>query len=287
MYLRFAIFISIFTVQVQAVENIRVIPPQSNYDASHNYFSELLQLSLDLTLEEYGAVEVVYSTQMEQGRALFELKRGREIDVYWAGTTIEREKELTPIRVPLVKGLLGFRVSLIRSDRINDFQKVKTLSQLQKMRACQGLHWPDSDILEYSGIPVKRGPIYELLFRQLDAGRCDFFPRGLHEAFSEIKARRHKYADMQLYSDLIIYYPFPMYFFVGPNDHQLASRIEKGLNRAIDNGTFLHHMKTHPVTSHLFPLDQWSNKDIIKLTNPFLAKDTPTHNTRYWFLPNK
>lgn len=285
MYLGLAILFFIFTAQAQAVESIRVIPPQSDYDASHNYFSELLQLSLDLTSDEYGLAKIVYSTQMEQGRALLELKKGRELDVYWAGTTIQREQELMPIRIPLVKGLLGFRVSLIRSDRLNDFANVKNLSQLQKMTACQGLHWPDSDILEFSGIPVKRGPIYELLFRQLNAGRCDFFPRGLHEAFSEMKAREVKYPEMRLYSDIIIYYPFPMYFFVAPNQTQLATRIERGLNRAINRGYFLEHMKTHSVTSHLFPLEQWSNKRVIKLNNPFLAKDTPINNARYWFLP--
>lgn len=275
-----------FSQSLFAVDVIRTIPPQSEHDVSHHYFITLLKLSLEETVDEYGASEVAFTGHMEQGRALHELQRGRRLDVYWAGTSLQREQMLRAVRIPLVKGLLGFRISLIRKASEVAFNRIQNLDDLKRFTACQGEHWPDSDILEAAGIPVRRGPIYELMFRQLDAGRCDYFPRGLHEGVGEMEARKQKFPEMMIYPDLIIYYPFPMYFFVNRANIRLAQRLELGLNRIIDKGMFDHHLRTHRVTRHLFPLEKWREKSVIILDNPLLPSDTQMRDQRYWILPD-
>lgn len=269
-----------------ASTELRTIPPQSDFDVSHNYFVTLLQMMLDNTASEYGQSNVTHVVRMEQGRAFYELKRGKIIDVYWAGTSIDREEEFTAIRIPLLKGLLGYRLSIIREDSQSNFQSIKNLKDLKKYTACQGRHWPDSDILENAGIDVRRGPIYELMFGQLAAGRCDFFPRGIHEGGPELTARRDKYPNLRLFSDTIVYYPFPMYFFVRKGNIDLAERLELGLERAIDSGEFDLLLEKHPITSKLFPLTQWGEKNIIAIRNPLLPRDTPITNSRYWVRPD-
>ncbi|WP_415901720.1 substrate-binding periplasmic protein [Neptuniibacter sp. QD29_5] len=276
---------SAYSPRVWSTE-LRTIPPQSDFDVSHNYFVTLLQLMLDNTSSEYGKSKVAHVVRMEQGRAFYELKRGEIIDVYWAGTSINREEEYTAIRIPLLKGLLGYRLSIIREDSKTKFQAIKKLEDLRKYTACQGRHWPDSDILESAGINVRRGPIYELMFGQLAAGRCDFFPRGIHEGGPEFLARREKYPNLRLFSDTIVYYPFPMYFFVRKGNLKLAKRLELGLERAIDSGEFDQLLKKHPITSTLFPLTQWGEKNIIAISNPLLPRDTPINNSRYWMRPD-
>ncbi|WP_415895750.1 substrate-binding periplasmic protein [Neptuniibacter sp. PT34_22] len=269
-----------------ASTELRTIPPQSDFDVSHNYFVTLLQMMLDNTSSEYGHSNVSHVVRMEQGRAFYELKRGEIIDVYWAGTSIVREEEFTAIRIPLLKGLLGYRLSIIREDSRSNFQEIRSLEDLRKYTACQGRHWPDSDILESAGIAVRRGPIYELMFGQLAAGRCDFFPRGIHEGGPELTARREKYPNLRLFSDTIVYYPFPMYFFVRKGNIELAKRLELGLERAINSGEFDQLLETHPITSTLFPLTQWGEKNIIAISNPLLPRDTPVTNSRYWIRPD-
>jgi hypothetical protein len=47
-----------------------------------------------------------------QNRALQELGRHRRLDVLWTMTSVEREQQAQPIRVPLFKGLYGWRLLL-------------------------------------------------------------------------------------------------------------------------------------------------------------------------------
>jgi len=282
-------FLSLFlfgnAATTNAVSQVKTIAPQSAYDVSHHFFVTLLQEILNNTSEEYGRSQVVFTSQMEQGRALFELTRSSRIDIYWAGTSIARERTLIPIRIPLLKGLLGFRASIIRAEDETKFENIASLAQLQNFTACQGEHWPDSDILENAGFSVKRNPVYEEMFQQLATGRCDFFPRGIHEGGGEVAARLAIYPNLKWHSDFVIYYPFPMYFFVSDKNPELAERITKGLEQAIDSGALDEHLQTHPVTSRLFPIDQWRDKQVFVLDNPLLPRDTPIENNRYWIKP--
>ncbi len=75
---------------------------------------QLLRLSLDLTVPEYGPYQLVSSPQMEQGRAVKELRSGELVQVGVFAPDGERERELLAIHIPLAKGLLGWRVCLVR-----------------------------------------------------------------------------------------------------------------------------------------------------------------------------
>jgi hypothetical protein len=154
------------------------------------------------------------------------------------------------------------------------------------MIACQGAHWPDSDILEDANLKVMRSPIYENMFKQVAAGRCDYFPRGVHEGGAEIASRSNAYPSLVWYKELALYYPFPMYFFVSQDNTTLHRRIKEGLETAIDDGTFDHYMQTHPITAHLFPLQQWNKIRTIIISNEQLPQDTPIQDLRYWFQPS-
>lgn len=268
-----------------ASETVRTIPPQSEFDGSHGYFVSLLKLTLKKTDGEYGPAQVVFTEKMQQGRALYELQRGKRIDVYWAGTSIEREHHLFVIRIPLVKGLLGFRMAIIHRDHREAFSRIRSLEDLKPYCVCQGAHWPDSDILEAAGLNVMRNPVYESMFLQVNKGRCHYYLRGIHEGLAEIEAAAKRYPDLVLYRDLIVYYPFPMYFFVSPKRKELFNRLTEGLKQAVADGSFELHMRRHPVTAHLFPIENWIHTPTVKIENPLLPKDTQINDPRYWILP--
>ncbi len=282
----FAFFLIAFfflTVTACIADTIRIRGPQSDYDASHAYYQGLIELAYKKLNKE---VIFIYAPYMVQSRALAELNDGRLIDIYWAGSNQDRESHLGYVDIPLNKGLLGFRVFLINRNNFSTIKNVSSLNELSELRLCQGSHWPDTDIMLASGLNVMPNPVYENMFKQVNSGRCHAFPRGINEAFAELEARRGIMPDLALYKDLIMYYPFPMYFFTKKDNHQLLKNIKKGLEMAIDDGSFDKYMKTHKSTKHLFPIAQWINVKTIKINNPFLSgKSIDTKNPRYWITP--
>ncbi len=268
--------------------SVRIRAPQSEFDASHDYFYSLIQLALSKSVvdgKKLPLTELTMAPYMVQLRALEELRAGRLIDVYWAGTSIERERNLRSIPIPLAKGLLGFRVFAIHKSRRSLLENARDLKGLQNLTFCQGAHWPDTDIMRSAGLSVQPGTAYENMFRQVVGRRCDAFPRGVHEGFSEVQARQKRYSGLELYTDTILYYPFPMFLFVNKSNEVLARRLQIGLELAISDGSFDEHLKTHPVTRHLFPLENWINSHYIKIDNPLLPNTLNTADTRYWITP--
>lgn len=276
----------LFTQTIFADNSLRIIPPQSKYDSSHNYFYELLSLILEETKDKYDYKSISFSKKMEQGRAFVSLKNDIHIDIHWAGTSLEREDEFITIKIPLIKGMLGYRFFVINKDKKSAFDKIKSFDDLKKLKACQGTHWPDTKILLNAGIPVVKNAQYELMFAQVQRGRCDYFPRGIHEITSEIEARRDRYPELIIYENLMIYYPFPMYFFVSKNNKKLATQIENGLVKIINNGKFDELLKSHETTKHLFPLKNWINTKAFKLDNPFMKIDEKFYNKKFWIKTN-
>ena len=68
------------------------------------------------------------------------------------------------------------------------FDQTSTLAELKKLSACQGMHWPDSDILEQAGFKVMRAVKFESMYEMLLAGRCDYFPRSVAEGYAEVES---------------------------------------------------------------------------------------------------
>ena len=286
MKIKHIFIILLITNIILADESIRIIPPQSKFDSSHNYFYTLLKKILAPSNKEQSNINILFSKKMEQGRALLQLKNNDNIDIYWAGSSINREKELRAIKIPLLKGLLGYRVFIIKKKDRYLFDKITNIEELKKLTACQGTHWPDTKILENSNFNLIKNTNYESMFLQVNSNRCSYFPRGIHEAYSEIDARKTSYSELILYDKLILYYPFPMYFFVSKENEKLALKIETRLLEMIENGNFNKHLKESTITKHLFPMKNWNNKKIFKISNPLLSTSTNINDEKFWILPN-
>lgn len=246
-----------------------------------SYFIAVLQMALDNTEKEYGkALIKVVDIPMTQSRSLAEVSKGKILDIDWAGTDIEREKVLLPIRVPLIGGLLGYRIPVINKRDIKKFDAIKTINDLKKLTAISGSQWPDSVILEASGFNLLKVPKFEQMYSMLENDRGDYFPRAISEVYSEISARNNN--QLIIYDRIIIHYKFPMYFFTSKKNKKLAERVEKGLMIAVNNGTLLALIKSHSVTAPIFPLERFKNSLIFEIPNPILPKETPLNNKKLW-----
>lgn len=266
---------------------LNIPKPQADSQVAQDYYTQLLRLALMNGAAGREVPELRATSSMEQGRATYELNRGTMIDVYWMGTTIEREKKLRAIRIPLDRGLIGYRRFIIRADRQMEFDAVKNGADLKRLLACQGLDWPDVEIMRAARLRVTEVAVLEGLYQQVVAKRCDYFPRGYYEAVPELAQRKVSYPELIEHNGLVLHYPFAVYFFVRRDNEELAQWIERGLEQMIDTGDFLAYMKNHPLTSHVFPLNKitapWHT---VHIPNSFLPADTNHTNSRYWFQPS-
>jgi len=284
----FAIFLlSLFPVTSTAQNNIIFPKAQSANDASHNYYIRLINIALQKVNKSDKYTVTLSDTILSQGRTLKELsKKDGLVNIYQTGTTQQREADLISIKIPLLKGTLGYRINLIHKDNIKLFDNITTMNELSKLRACQGRHWPDSDILENSGLKVTRNSNYQNMFLQIKNKHCDYFPRAITEAYVEAEALNDP--DIVVYDKLVISYLFPMYFFVSPHHKQMADDIETGLEIAIKDGSFDALFNNSQITQSLFPLSKWKKSRILKIKNHLLPISTPTSNKTLWIeLPTK
>ena len=264
---------------------IRTIGPQSENDTAHLYFTNLIQLALNKSAKKYGASQLVLSsTTLNQGRWMRMLEQNVYLDVAWGGASHTREDSLIAIPIDLLGGILGVRAMIIRREDRVKFNNIKTLDMLKGLTACQAEHWPDTDILENAGLNVLKTIIFETNFRMLEKGRCDYFPRGFHEGLAEIEQRKDLYTNLVLYESILLYYPFTVYAFVSKKHPEVATRLQKGLEIMMTDGSLTRHMASHPLTTQVFPLQQWRNKVVIRLNNPEINFENLQHKG-YWLTP--
>ncbi|WP_395400741.1 substrate-binding periplasmic protein [Pseudoduganella sp. UC29_106] len=250
--------------------------PETVDDVRGGYTYQLLQLAL----AKAGSSRVLALTPhvMPQGRSIVEIAAGSgKLHVIATMTSREREEKLLPIRIPISKGLIGWRLFLVRADQTELFRNVTTLQELQSFRMAQGHDWPDLSILEHNGLRAAAVSNYSSLFEMLKAGRIDYLPRSAMEIWQE--ATRHKELAIEPY--LLLYYPAPDYFFVNRADVELAEEIRRGLELAIADGSM-----DRLFYQHYGKLLRQSNLDkrrILELKNPELTPETPLERKELWF----
>ncbi|GGY35910.1 hypothetical protein GCM10011297_06170 [Bacterioplanes sanyensis] len=247
---------------------------RSEADGSHRFFYDLLAKLLQG--EDYQLQEL--PEYVAQARALQGLREGW-VDVFWAGTNIQRERDLLVIRVPLFGGLLGQRIPVVRQADQQNYRQLDRQGW-QQLIACQGAHWPDSDILEYNGFKVTRVARFELMYTMLAAGRCDYFPRALSEVYAELRGLNNP--KLVALDSVILSYPFPMYFFVTPKRPQLAAKLEQRLQAMAISGELQRFRQQHPVLTDVFPLQRYQSAQVFNLDNPTLPAATPLNQPHLW-----
>ncbi len=268
-------------------EPLHVVYPatESVTDTRFDDLKEILHTALDKTVDSYGPYTLTASHgYMTEARYLAELQHGGEVNVVWSSTSVEKERDLLPIRIPLRKGLLGYRVALIDGRRQAEFDRVQTLEDLRRLTIGQGIGWGDVKLYEAAQTRVVTAP-YEDLFRMVVSGRFDLFPRGIGEAFHEYAQRRGDVPHLAVEQHLLLYYPWPYYFFVNRRDTSLAERIQTGLQRMRADGSFDALFWKHNRTA--IEQAKLGSRRIIRLSNPLLPPQTPLEDATLWFDPKR
>jgi len=242
---------------------------------------------VELALARVGSRREIRPTDLDmaQGRTLVELAAGHSpVDLMWTVTDKQREaSSLLPVRIPIDRGLMGWRLLLVRRKELDQWRDVRRLDDLRKRLAGQGHDWPDTTILRANGLQVGTSSVYEALFRMLAAGRVDYFPRSILEIDAEMADDR--YPDLAIAPNLMLHYPAAAYLFVSPRRPELAAELKTGLEAAVADGSFqrLHRefygavLKAHPIAPDR----------VLRLSNPLLPPETPIQRRELWLQPGE
>jgi ABC-type amino acid transport substrate-binding protein len=257
------------------------------YDARYDYDWLVLRTALEKTVTSHGAFELrQFSEAMSPQRVAQELALPHgHINVMARAASPEFERDFLAIRIPIDKGLLGYRVLLVRKDDFPRFAQVRNLHDLRKLRAGMGKGWADVAILAQAGLPVVEGSAHENLYAMLMANRFDYFARGVDEAQWELKEYGARYPRMAIEPTLLLRYPLPRYLFVrrDAEGELLARRLKAGLEAMVQDGTLDALFRQHkgPVIEPLH-LDK---RRLLALPNPGLP-DLPLQRPELWYSPN-
>ncbi len=258
------------------VEVVRFPRPEFEGDRRYDYAMQLLQLALSKTVTSYRIQPAEIA--MNQERQVLEIEAGRTIDVGPIPSSADREARLLPIRIPINKGVLGWRLGLIRKGDEGMIAGVNTLDDLKGVRLAQGQEWPDTQILRANGIDVITAPRYEGLFKMLTGKRFDYFPRSVMEIWDEQAINADT---LEVEPHLALHYFYDAYFMVNRRNTRLAQDIREGLEKAIADGSFdklfQQYYGERLRKAHL------EARTVIELRNPLLTPGTPSDRPELWY----
>lgn len=176
------------------------------------------------------------ANDIEFKRAFKNVVQNRGIDLVSVGTNSALESELHAIRWPTDKGILGYRVCLIRKGQQHVFDRIRTVEDLKKIKFGLSDHWPDTAIMRKAGYTVVTSSRYENLFAMLANGRFDCFLRGIGEIRFELDKRTDQ--GLEIEAGLLLHYHLTNLFFVRNTDAKLIMDLNQGFSRIMANGQF-------------------------------------------------
>lgn len=241
------------------------------------YQLRLLKAALDASGQPYELIPA--GRDLVQSRLLKEIAAKR-IDIYWSMTSTERERLLLPIRIPLDKGLNGWRLLLVAKTQQDVFNKVQSLADLSKYVLLQGHDWPDTQILKFNGLIVDTSQHPAQLFDMLRKGRAVGFPRSVVEISAEMNDHQ---PELAIDPHLVLYYPSAVYFFVNKANQPLANAVERGLQRLQASGQF-EQMFWQEYGAALKQANL-AGRVMLSMRNPDLPLLTPLDNKSLWYQP--
>lgn len=257
---------------------IRYYPSGSIY----TYRWDLLKLALDhvekLDHRHYELVPL--NDKVTQWRAEQLVSSGK-VDVVAFAPNAQREKLLQPVRMDILKGIIGYRVFFVRKEDAARIARLNAQQFRSSVRLGLNSQWADYPIMKNNGYEMLASIGYDSLFEMLAAGRFDAFPRGLNEVGSEMKEQLPRYPGLALEKTKALYYPFPVYFWVSKQNTVLAGRVLQGLKMAERDGSFKAlFLRHHAEAIQLLADNGWQTTQI---ANTELPPGNAKPDTSWWW----
>lgn len=227
---------------------------------------------------------VQIKTEMSLNRALKEVENNGLINIIIAPVRSDLSQDTEIVKIPLLKGLLGFRQLVVSNELNHQLEKIRSLDDLRQYKIGQVDGWVDIDIYRSNGFKVNAAANLELAFRMLNGNRFDMLPLGIIELDREYSSRKKTFPNMQVNESFFIYYPLPVMIHVSPNQEGLFDFLEGALQKMAVDGNLDALIKRHFGQA----VSALEDKGIptYQLTNSNLPKEIQTDNKDLWFSNN-
>lgn len=235
-------------------------------NARQSYEHEILIASLNAVDRQYKINEDKSDYPGTEESEVFD-KKGFDVFVTVAGNLKLEAKEKIVVHEALMKGLLGHRLIIIRNE---DKAKFTNIDKAKFKTLNMGIPatWADAELFRVNGYGVVEKGTYDEIFTRLKNKEFDYVALGANE-IEEAYAQRVSAADeLMIEPGLLLYYPFPLVFYVNPNKPELATDLIKGLKIIQENGEFDKIFQNH--TRNLVTRLKLKDRKKLTLSNPIL-----------------
>jgi ABC-type amino acid transport substrate-binding protein len=157
---------------------------------------------------------------------------------------LEKQGSIKAIRVPLERGLLGYRICLVRDEDADLLENVRSVDDLRKIRIGQGIGWGDITVYRNAGIGVVEAPFNSVSdpVKALASGHFDALPLGVNEYKIFLQAYNKEASGITAERHIVISYPWFRYVWVSTaakDSNLLLEALDKGFGIIAANGEFV------------------------------------------------
>ena len=250
-----------------------------------SYFVTLLGAALKAADGNHRLRTHTYKPALPQSRIIRAMLDGTtRVNVIFTGHSKYREALLVQIDIPLLRGLLGYRVFAIKAKNTPLLSSLTSLDDLiENVPIGSATSWPDTVILRHAGFDIKTSTI-DTLWHMLDRDRFMALPLSINEIQAKLARFKRTTPTSTILTEktLMLYYPFGSFFYVTPDDSHRATIIEQGLKRLYETGEFLKIFYDDPDIKKALDEQQFYKRQIIPLENPLLSDRVKAIPAQYW-----
>ncbi|WP_211222768.1 hypothetical protein [Paludibacterium yongneupense] len=246
----------------------------------YDYRWKVLELAMAHTRDSGREVRFEpYAEDVTQDRAQ-QLLESRAIDVIALGTNAVREAHMLPVKIDILRGMVGYRIFIIRAAEQARISAMSDAELRKRLIFGSNAQWADLAVMQAAGYTVETATSYENLFGMLADQRFDALPRGINEIRHEAPLRQH-YKGLAVEQTKALYFPYPIYFWVNRHNIELARRIDRGMRLAMADGS-MRTLFQHYYAAEISMMKA-EKRHVIRLENPMLPAGTPMVDTSWWW----
>ena len=206
--------------------------------ARQRYETEVLEACLQVTQQDYGTAclqidNTNHPLAADEGNIFH---AGADILVTVAGNLKFKDQQKIVIRRPLSKGILGYRLILVRDESLQRFMTLSDATELQALAIGIPKTWADAGLFRQNNYKVVEKGTFNDLFTLLKDGAFDYAALGVNEIEEVYKQRVQLLGGISIEPSLMLHYPFPLVFYVNHRNVALAERIDSGLEALMASG---------------------------------------------------
>ena len=172
------------------------------------------------------------------------------------------------IAKPIMQGLLGQRLLIIRKTDSARFDAIKQADEMKKMRSGIPTGWADVTLFKANKYNTVEIGDFETIFQYLVNNDFDYLALGANEIEQVYQQADLEKLDLTIAPTLMLRYNFPVVFYVNPNNPELAKHLNTGLELIIKNGTLKTMFDQH--FGHLFSRLHLADRISFELKNPLI-----------------